>query len=63
MARECRECGGEIVINGIGCTDGVVVECLSCGEVYEVEPDGLGECGDEWIEAKIIEASTKGVKE
>ena len=55
MSRECRECGGKLEILGTGCYDGVEVECLECGECYEVEPDGLGEGGMEWVEAKVKE--------
>jgi hypothetical protein len=57
MAVNCRECKtGELDIIGTG-DYGVEVECLNhyCGAVYEVEPDGLGQGGEEWVEAKMIE--------
>ena len=44
----CRECGGELEIQGIGeFGDTIVVECKTCNEGYEVELDGLeqGELG------------------
>ena len=58
MARVCRECGGKLKIIGSGCYgDLVEVECQNpnCRDVYEVEPDGLGEGGMEWVEAKMID--------
>lgn len=52
----CRECGSNLRILGTGCLgDTIDVECDNCGEVYEVEPDGLGEGGLEMIDAKMIE--------
>jgi len=58
MAR-CRECRtGKLKIIGAGYYgDTVEVECQNedCGEVYEVEPDGLGMGGMEWVEAKMLE--------
>lgn len=52
---KCRECGGNLKILGIGFNDGVQVECQICGDEYEVEPDGLGMGGMEWVEAMTIE--------
>jgi len=52
----CRECGGELEIIGLGgFADLVMVECKECGEVYEVEPDGLGMAGEEFVIATMIE--------
>ena len=48
MSRDCRECGGELEIIGTGYHGGIEVECLNCGEFYEVESDGLGEGGEEY---------------
>jgi len=54
--RKCRECGGKIKIMGTGFYgDTIEVECQSCGEYYEVEPDGLGEGGLEMVEAHMIQ--------
>lgn len=56
---KCRECGGELEIQGTGYLgDTIEVECQNpdCGECYEVEPDGLGEAGEEMITAMMIEA-------
>ena len=56
MSRECRECGGELEIQGTGyLNDTIEVECSDCGEFYEVEPDGLGEAGMEFVEAQMKE--------
>lgn len=53
---KCRECGGKLEIIGTGYYgDTVQVQCTDCGIDYEVEPDGLGMAGEEWIEAKIVE--------
>lgn len=51
---KCRECGeGELEILGTGgLGDTVEVCCKKCGEVYEVEPDGLGDGGMEMVEAQ-----------
>jgi len=52
----CRECNGKLEILGTGSYgDTIEVECLECGECYEVEPDGLGDAGFEMGEAKMIE--------
>jgi len=58
---KCRECGvGELKILGAAMdVGGIDVVCLSCGETYAVEPDGLGDGGMEWVEAMRIE-SEKG---
>jgi hypothetical protein len=56
---KCRECGkGELKILGTGgYGDTVEVECQNpeCGDIYEVEPDGLGDGGMEWVEAKMMD--------
>jgi hypothetical protein len=50
--RKCKECDGELEINGTGYYgDTIEVECSKCHEVYEVESDGLGEAGEEFIDA------------
>ncbi len=57
MAVHCKECKtGELDIIGTG-DYGIEVECLNhyCGAIYDLEPDGLGEGGEEWVEAKMIE--------
>jgi hypothetical protein len=58
MAR-CKECKiGKLKILGTGFYgDTVEVECQNprCGEVYEVEPDGLGQGGLEWVAAKMLD--------
>ncbi len=55
----CRECGmGALEILGTaGFDDMIEVKCLNpkCGEVYEVESDGLGEAGEEMIEAVMCD--------
>ena len=54
--RKCRECGGKIKIMGTGSYGNTIeVECQSCGEYYEVEPDGLGDAGFEMVDAQMIE--------
>jgi hypothetical protein len=52
---KCRECKeGDLKIVGTGYLgDTVEVECPSCGECYEVEPDGLDMAGEEWVIAKM----------
>ena len=59
MARAgCRECGGKLKILGTGeFGDTVEVECTACGEDYEVEPDGLGDGGMEWVDAMMMDES------
>jgi len=56
---KCRECEiGRLRIIGTGFYgDTVEVECQNaqCGEVYEVEPDGLGMCGEEMAFAMLVE--------
>ena len=54
---KCRECQtGELEIMGTGTYgDTIEVECQSCGECYEVEPDGLGDAGFEMVDAQMIE--------
>lgn len=57
--KKCRECKkGELIILGTGYYgDTIEVECNNpdCGECYELEPDGLGEGGMEWVDAKMID--------
>lgn len=57
MSRKCRECKtGALEITGTGnYDDTIMVECQSCNEEYELEPDGLGEGGMEFVEAQMIE--------
>jgi len=57
MIVRCRECKqGELEILGTGFYgDTVEVECQNCGEIYEVEPDGLGMAGEEWAIANMKE--------
>ena len=47
----CRECGEKkLEIMGTGYYgDTIEVECQACGEFYEVEQDGLGQGGLEFI--------------
>lgn len=56
---KCRECEtGDLKILGTGgFGDTVEVECQNpnCREEYEVEPDGLGDGGMEWVMAKMID--------
>lgn len=54
---KCRECGvGTVKIMGTGgFGDLVEVECPDCHESYEVEPDGLGDGGFEWVEAMMMD--------
>jgi hypothetical protein len=63
MSRICRECKkGELKITGTaGFDDMIEVECQNpkCGEIYEVEMDGLGESGEEMIEAVMMEERRK----
>jgi hypothetical protein len=53
MPEYCRECEiGHLRILGLGGFDDLVtVECFHCGEIYDVEPDGLGRGGEELVEA------------
>ena len=57
--KKCQECEvGELKIMGTGAYgDTIIVECQNpeCGECYEVEPDGLGDGGFEWVEAKMMD--------
>ena len=63
---KCRECGkGYLVILGTGYLgDLIEVECQDpeCNEIYEVEPDGLGDGGFEFVEAQMIELTGEGVR-
>jgi len=57
-SRACRECqiSDSLKILGTGAyNDTIEVECTVCGELYEVEPDGLGEGGLEMVDAMSIE--------
>jgi hypothetical protein len=53
--RECKECGGDLEIMGTSYHGGIEVECKDCGEFYEVESDGLGEAGEEYIDALMVD--------
>lgn len=55
VEEECKECGKQsLKIIGEGVNGGVEVECQNsnCNAFYEVEPDGLGMAGLEWVIAK-----------
>ena len=56
---KCRECNsGELEILGTGgFGDLIEVECKNpeCNEIYEVEPDGLGDGGFEFVEAQRMD--------
>jgi len=53
---KCRECKGELKILGTGgYGDSIEVECKKCGEIYEVESDGLGGGGLEMIDALMAD--------
>ena len=56
---KCRECNsGELEILGTsGFGDTIEVECKNpeCNEIYEVEPDGLGDGGFEFVEAQRMD--------
>ncbi len=60
--RKCRECGDGYldVIGTSGFGDTIEVECDNCGETYELEPDGLGEGGMEWVDAKMMDIHHRG---
>jgi len=62
MARsKCRECDGELKILGTGTYgDTIEVECQDCGEEYEVEMDGLGDGGLEFVDAQMIQMMEDG---
>jgi hypothetical protein len=59
MSRKCRECkiGNLEILGTAGFGDTISVECNNpnCGECYEVEPDGLGEGGMEFVDAQMID--------
>ena len=67
MSRICRECRkGGLKILGLGpYEDTIEVECqnAACGEVYEVEPDGLGDAGLEMEEAYEAEMKRREEEE
>lgn len=54
--KKCRECGGELDIQGTDGRGNVEVECQDCGDYTVVEPDGLGCGGEEWVEAMMMDA-------
>lgn len=60
---KCRECEkGKLKILGTGVYgDTIEVECQNpeCQEQYEVEPDGLGMGGFEFVEAQMIMLNQK----
>ena len=50
---KCRNCDGKLEILGTGYYgDNIRVACKECNIEYEVEPDGLGMAGYEWVIAK-----------
>lgn len=57
--KRCRECKiGTLKITGTGYYDDtIMVECQNpeCQATYELEPDGLGEGGMEWVVAKMMD--------
>ncbi len=57
MAKKCPECNkGWLKPVGIcGFDDLIEAECNNCHEVFELEQDGLGEGGLEFIDAFITE--------
>ena len=61
MSRRCRECGqGQLQVLGLGpYEDTIEVECDTCGEGFELEPDGLGEAGLEMLEAFTAEQTRR----
>ncbi len=64
---KCRECRkGDLNILGTGYLgDTIEVECNNpeCSECYEVEPDGLGEGGLEFIDAKMKDNENEAKEE
>jgi len=62
--RLCRECKtGKLKIMGTGFYgDTIEVECQKCGECYEVEPDGFGEGGLEFVEAQMMKMEDDELK-
>lgn len=65
MSARCRECKkGVLKIVGTGpYGDTIEVECQDCGEIYEVESDGLGDGGLEMIEAIQAEEDRQFINE
>ena len=57
--KKCRECriGNLEIVGTAGFDDMVEVHCTNpeCDETYEVEPDGLGMCGDEMLVALMLD--------
>jgi len=55
MSRICTACGGRVRIVDVDDIS-ITVRCTSddCREEYQVEPDGLGEGGQEWAEAMAL---------
>jgi len=53
---KCSECNGQLRVLGIkaGNDSVIMAGCTKCGEVYELEPDGMGEGGMEWVEAMML---------
>ena len=55
---KCPECNGKLKILGTGgFGDTIVVKCQNpdCGEFFELEPDGLGMGGLEFVEAQMMD--------
>ena len=62
MSRQCPECKvGKLKIIGTGSYgDTLTVECPSCGEEFELEPDGFDEGGLEMVEAQMAQMELEG---
>ena len=56
---KCRQCktGTLKILGTAGFGDTIEVQCQNpdCDEIYEVEPDGLGEGGFEWVDAMMMD--------
>lgn len=53
--RKC-ECGGKFQILGTGgFGDTIEIECMACGDFFDIEPDGLGMGGLEFVEAQMMD--------
>ena len=52
---ECKEGNLEVTGTDEEFGDLIEVECNTCGYSTTLEPDGLGEGGMEWVDAKILD--------